>query len=89
MRRASQALNLPAEVMRLEITSSGYVALQVRTIPALTVGSQQFHDIAVALAASEPTEQIGDGLLPMALFQVLYVNNRDGFVIFNPRVRKN
>jgi hypothetical protein len=32
---------------------------------------------------------MGDGLLPTILFRAVYVNNRDGFVVFNPRTRKN
>jgi hypothetical protein len=49
----------------------------------------QFHDIAVGLAAADPAERIGDGLLPTAFFNSLYVNNHNGFVVFNPRVKKN
>jgi hypothetical protein len=63
--------------------------VQVGTIQRLTVGSQEFRNISVAVTASEPTEQIGDGLLPMALFRVLYINNREGFVVFNLRVKED
>jgi hypothetical protein len=41
-----------------------------------TVGTQEFRNIPAALTASEPTEEIGNGLLPMALFRVLCINNR-------------
>lgn len=58
-------------------------------VQKLTVGSQEFHNIDAVLSAVEPAEQIGDGLLPTTLFETLYVNNRDGFVVLNPRVRKN
>ena len=87
--RASQALDLPAQGHGLEVTSSGQVGLQVGRIPVLTVGSQQFREITAALPAAEPAEGIGDGLLPTALFQTLYVNNREGFVMLNPRAKKN
>jgi predicted aspartyl protease len=86
---SSQAVNLPTEERGLEVTSSGQIGLNVGRVHALTVGSEQFHDIAVALPAAEPAERIGDGLLPTALFQALYVNNRESFVVFNPRVKKN
>ena len=89
MRAASQTLNLPTQEKGLEVTSSGQVGLKVGRVHVLTIGSQQFHDIAVALPASEPAERIGDGLLPTDLFQALYVNNREGFVVFNPRDRKD
>jgi hypothetical protein len=51
-------------------------AARMGRVHALTVGSQQLHEIAMALASTAPAEQIGDGLLPTALFQSLYVNNR-------------
>jgi hypothetical protein len=63
--------------------------MQMETVHSLTVGSQQFHNLAIARASIEAEEQIGDGLLPMAMFRVLYVNNREGFVVLNPRRRKN
>jgi predicted aspartyl protease len=86
---ASQALNVPIEEEALEATSSGQVGLQVGRVHVLTVGSQEFHDVTVALAAAEPAERIGDGLLPTALFQSLYINNRESFVVFNPRQKRN
>jgi predicted aspartyl protease len=89
MRAASQTLNLPTQERGLEVTSSGQVGLKVGRVHVLTIGSKQFHDIAVALPAAEPTERIGDGLLPTALFQGFYVNNREGFVVLNPHARKN
>ena len=89
MRKPSQALNLAAQANWLEATSSGHIGLRVGTIQTLTVGSQEFRNISVAVTASEATEQIGDGLLPMALFRVLYINNREGFVVFNLRARKH
>jgi predicted aspartyl protease len=89
MRKSSQALNLPAQANGMENTSSGQAGVQVGTIQTLTVGSQEFRNISVAVTASEATEQIGDGLLPMALFRVLYINNREGFVVFNLRPRED
>jgi predicted aspartyl protease len=86
---ASQALNLPAQESGIESTSSGQVGLPVGRVQVLTVGAQRFHDIAVALSTAEPAERIGDGLLPTVLFQTLYVNNREGFVVFNPRMPKH
>lgn len=88
MRRASQALDPLAQTVRVAVTSSGPVELQMATVQSLVVGSQQLRDVAVALTRIEVEERIGDGLLPMALFQRLYVNNREGFVVLNPRQRK-
>jgi hypothetical protein len=52
------------------------------------LGWERFHDIAEVVSGADPVESIGDGLLPRILFEALYVNNRDGFVVFNPRVWK-
>jgi predicted aspartyl protease len=87
--KGSQALDVPAFDSVQETTSSGSTSLRAGKVHKLTVGSEQFHDIAVALYPSDPAEPIGDGLLPTTLFQALYVNNREGFVVFNPKVRKN
>lgn len=88
--RASQRLGLPAQNSGIEVTSSsGEIELQVGRVRSLTVGSEQFRDITVVLSATEPTERIGDGLLPTVLFHALYVNNREGFVVFNPKLKNN
>jgi predicted aspartyl protease len=87
--RASQALQIAIQENRADTTSSGQVELKVGRLRALTIGSQQFHDLTAALAATESKQQIGDGLLPTALFHAIYVNNREGFVMVNPRAGKN
>jgi predicted aspartyl protease len=89
MRNSSLALHLSSQANGLESTSSGRAGVQLGTIQILTIGSHQFRNISVALIASEPTERIGDGLLPTALFRVLYINNREGFVVFNLRARED
>ena len=53
---------------------------------AFTIGDQHLHDVKLALlppGAGEPQSE--DGLLPTILFHALYVNNREGFVILNPK----
>jgi predicted aspartyl protease len=90
-RKSSQGLDRAAQGNWIETTSSGQQGMQVGHVRALTVGSQKFHDIAVALpeAQAADEERVEDGLLPTALFNSLYVNNQDGFLMFNPRVKKN
>jgi len=88
LRHASRILDVPPQETGLENTSSGPVRLGVGRIRLLTIGSEQFHNITVALPAAEPAERIGDGLLPTVLFQALYVNNREGFVVLNPRQKE-
>ena len=89
VRSGSQALDVPAFQTVQETTSSGSTNLRLGKVHKLTIGSQQLHDIAVALSPIDPAEPIGDGLLPTTLFDVLYINNREGFVVFNPRPHKN
>ncbi len=86
---ASRALNLSAQASALEMTSSGQVGVRIAQVHELMVGSERFNDITVALPAADPAERIGDGLLPTAFFRSLYVNNQSGFVVFNPRPKKN
>jgi predicted aspartyl protease len=87
--RASREINLPVQENRSAMSVNGHVDLKVGRIRALKIGSQQFHDLVVALPSTELTPEIGDGLLPTALFKTLYVNNHEGFVMFNPQPRKN
>jgi predicted aspartyl protease len=86
---ASRTLHVPVRQIGLEKTISGSVRLEVGRLRMLTIGSEQFRNIAVALPAAEPAERIGDGLLPTVLFQALYVNNREHFIVLNPQDRKN
>jgi predicted aspartyl protease len=85
---ASRALNLSVRQAGVETTSNGQLGLQVSQVRILTVGSTQFHDLPAALSSAVPAENIGDGLLPMSLFQSVYVDTREGFVILNPRARR-
>jgi predicted aspartyl protease len=90
-RKPSQALDQATHQNWLEVTSSGQAGMQVGHVRALTVGSQKFHDIAVALPAPQAADadRVEDGLLPTSLFNAMYINNREGFVVFNPRAKKN
>jgi hypothetical protein len=85
---APETLSLPVQGHGVVNTSSGQATLQMGWVHELTVGSAELHDIPVAVAANGP-KQIADGLLPTALFKSLYVNNHEGFVMFNPQRRKN
>jgi len=91
IRKTSRALKLPIEDAGQESTSSGQVGFLVGHLQSLTIGSQQFHDIVVAMPAtpSDDADRIEDGLLPTFLFQSIYVNNRETFVVFNSRNKMN
>jgi hypothetical protein len=86
--RPSQVIGLRENKVGMG-TDASFGAL-VGRVNLLTVGPAQFHDLRVLLCR-EPAywEQIEDGVLPTALFRAMYVNNKEGFVIFNPRLKKN
>jgi predicted aspartyl protease len=88
MRTASQTLDLLTHQTGMAATSGGQVGMQVGRLDQLKVGSQRFQNISVALSSLDSSDRYGDGLLPTALFHVLYVNNRESFVMFNPKARK-
>ncbi len=85
---ASQALRIPEQETVLESTSSGRVGLKSGLIYDLTVGSMRLRNLLAVLPAVEPREQIGDGILPTVLFQTIYVNNHEGFAVFDPGVER-
>jgi predicted aspartyl protease len=89
MREAARAVKLANRGNGVEVTISGHLRLEVGTINSLRVGSQRLKNLAAVLSNAEPVEPIGDGLLPTVLFQSLYVNNREGYVVFNPRLRRD
>lgn len=85
---ASQALEVPREQSAMELSLGGRSAMQMGRIHTLVVGQELFRDVEAALPQADPAERIGDGLLPTNLFETLYVNNRESFVVFNPRVKR-
>jgi len=88
MGRAASALYFPRAQPVVETSATGATVLNTSHIECLTVASQEFHDLPVTLAANAPQGRIEDGLLPTSLFATLYVNNRQGFVMFNPQPKK-
>jgi len=89
-RAPSQAVDAASQQGWVGTSSNGQAGIKGGRVRELTVGSQQFRDIAVAVPAPQPSDadRVEDGLLPMALFKAVYVNNREGFVMFNPRPKK-
>jgi len=89
LRPASQLLNLAVAKNVAMMTVSGHAEVPVSRIPTLVVGTQEFRGVAAMLSSVKTEDGLGDGLLPTSLFQTLYVNNRDRFVVFNPRIKSN
>ena len=91
LRTAARTLDLSPQAEGVETTSSGQIGLQFGRLHELVVGPEKFHDLAVVLPAAESSNMganIGDGLLPTNLFTALYINNREGFVVLNPRSKE-
>ena len=91
LRRPDQGLDRVNRQDWLAVTASGQNGMQVGQVRALKVGSEEFRNLAVALppAQSADEERVEDGLLPTSLFNAVYVNNQERFLVFNPHVKKN
>jgi predicted aspartyl protease len=86
--RAGDALHCPILRPAVEMSSTSGVAA-VRTGRAdLRVAAHALRDVPVSLVADALPQSIGDGLLPMSLFDAVYVNNAQGYVVLNPRLKK-
>ena len=88
MRTASQVLNPPREATLSQLVSGGEVEMKSGRVNQLTVGTEKLRQVAALMPDFDPGISMGDGLLPTILFRSLYVNNHDGFVVFNPRIRR-
>ena len=66
-------------------THSGEASAQSVLIGPLRVGAVVIAPFAAGMMASSPSERPEDGLLPTALFDAIYFDNRSGSVVFNPR----
>jgi hypothetical protein len=84
---ASKRLQIPIRENRSVLTLDGTVSVHAGVLHRLSVGSQEFRDIRAVLFP-ESVEVFGDGLLPTKMFQSVYINNRESFVLFNPRAKK-
>jgi predicted aspartyl protease len=61
---------------------------EIVRLQSLTIGGRHFQNLKLALVSPEKdSTRMEDGLLPTVLFHALYVNNREGFVVFNPKYR--
>ena len=86
MKDASQRLQVPIRENMWQQTPAGSSALHSGPVHLITIGTEQLRDVR-AVTSSETAVPFGDGLLPTSLFQALYFNNREGFVVFNPRTK--
>ncbi|HEY4382383.1 MAG TPA: retropepsin-like aspartic protease [Acidobacteriaceae bacterium] len=69
------------------LSSTGETPIRIGEVD-LTVASHVFRDVLISLATDTPPQPVGDGLLPMSLFDAIYVNNHQSFVMLNPHTRQ-
>ena len=84
---AWKRLQIPILENRRQLTLAGALLVHAGALDCLTVGSEEFRNIRVVLSP-ESVGAFADGLLPTTLFQSLYINNRESFVVFNPRAKR-
>jgi aspartyl protease len=70
-------------------SSKWHTGLPARTgrLRHLAVGGHTFHDLPLVLVpeTSSTEARVEDGLLPTSLFRAVYFDNRERFVLLNPR----
>lgn len=71
-------------------SSMGRHFMRTGWVGRLTVGDETFRDVPVVLVtrAEGVDGRSEDGLLPARLFESLYFNHRDNFLVLNPRFQK-
>lgn len=79
-------LVLNAQQMVTLGTDHGSTTAQQSRLRRLRLGSTVFADLPVTMTSLQSgAERIEDGLLPTVLFDSIYINHRQHFVILNPR----
>ncbi len=68
----------------LAITNSGSQPVRMGIYRTLKVGRETLRDVPMAVLGR--TERREDGLLPTHIFDAVYFNNRDGYVVLNPKL---
>ena len=68
-------------------TNAGSDTARLGVIRTLRIGNETFRDLPVALIQNPIAigNRPEDGLLPAYLFRTIYFNNKNNYVIFNPR----
>lgn len=71
-------------------TSAGSGFVRSGILPSIHIGSQTLLNLPVAIISNRTAneERIEDGLLPTSLFDSIYFNDKERFVILNPQFPK-
>ena len=70
----------------ISLSSTGATSTSIGQVD-LTVASHVFRDLFIGLETDASPQPVGDGLLPLSLFDAIYINNHQNFVILNPHAR--
>jgi hypothetical protein len=87
MGSVSNRLHCLMEQQVMAISNAGAAPMRIGQVD-LTVASHELRDVPVTLASDASPQNIVDGLLPMAFFEAIYVNNKQSLVVLNPRAKK-
>jgi hypothetical protein len=69
-------------------THAGTQITRLGLLRTLRVGSETLTDLQVALISGAIPGRSESGILPLCLFRSVYFNNKQGFVILNPRIKR-
>jgi predicted aspartyl protease len=69
-------------------TDMGSQTVRTSRLKVLTIGGKIFHDLPVMLV-QDSEGRSENGLLPTSIFQSVYFNNREGFVILTTKTTKS
>lgn len=79
-----------ADVWVTASTNEGSALLRGAYLRSFRIGSESFSNLPVFLSqgrGGDPDNHAEDGLLPTSLFRSIYFNNREGYIVLNPRPR--
>ena len=83
-------VDVPAFESVRDVTTGGDVPLRTGRLRTLAVGGERLpRCCGGAVGRRTLWSRSGMGCCRRYFFDALYVNNREGFVVFNPKARKN
>jgi predicted aspartyl protease len=84
--RLSSNLRLAQDPSFILATDCGRQVVETAILSNLQIGDASWREVPVAIATPR-AERREDGLLPMRLFQSIYINHRAGYAVLDPQSR--
>jgi hypothetical protein len=81
-------VQIQARAARRVSTSSGVRIARAGILRRLVIGHESFEEVPVTLVQKSGLQDRVDGLVPGTLFDSIYFDHENGFVILNPSYRK-